>query len=521
MMIRDVADEGLAAKFELDDQFDQKWTGQLQEWGNWQGLPDLYARYAWRAHWTIPSPSFLLDYFQRFRNTEEFGTPEEILEEIKTALNQQDISPYWVPKYIASAYKPLLRIDGRLAFNAGIIDDEAMKLSFNAQGYDDDLTDQLLELAKYRRLQLLRRDPFVKAAASGEVSADRAYDVVGAAGLDRDVFDQAVSDEKLLAVGAIKKQMINQVISGYVKGAFSADDVQSWFESQQIPGDLADAEITRGNLEKQANIKLIPINDLFRDLRAGFLTESDVVTQLQKRNYSQDAIQSMFLNQYTLPKRADILKFAGSGLLSPAEAVNQLVQSGYNPTYAQMIMEQFVYSQEQKQLKEEAAAQAKAERQAQELAKQAAAAEAKAQAAAAKALATQEKEAKAAAQLAARQAAQAARAAQQATLGARQKAARETTYVRDLEAISAELSKKTGEEPDQAIGEVEALYQSMMTGGLFTAPEIVAILKLAASTWTAKISEDFDTWITKLVTNSEGFIPLMLELEQAYENPPK
>lgn len=137
MMVRDVADERLVAKFKLDSQFKDKWKGKLARWGLDQGVSEDVARMNWRAHWIIPAPQQLFEMLHRLRNLPE-GDPAKIDEEtVREALIQQDILPFYIDKFLAISFNPLTRIDVRRAFNIGALKRDEVLASYQKLGYND------------------------------------------------------------------------------------------------------------------------------------------------------------------------------------------------------------------------------------------------------------------------------------------------------------------------------------------------------------------------------------------------
>jgi len=142
-MVRDADDEtpgGPVKRFGLDSNFDDKYGDQLKKWSEQQGIDEKIARYAWRSHWTIPSPTQLFEFYHRLRKKPEFP---DLLGDVKAALIQQDILPYWHEHFLAVSFRPMGRVDVRRAFNIGAIDDKRVTQAYSDLGYDDKTADDL------------------------------------------------------------------------------------------------------------------------------------------------------------------------------------------------------------------------------------------------------------------------------------------------------------------------------------------------------------------------------------------
>src|SRR3990172_10230013 len=162
LMVRDADDESIEFWPESDAIFERKYGRQLRQWSEMQGVPEKFAKYAWRAHWSIPSPTQLFEFWHRLRDNPDFGGKDKLLEQIKSALIQQDILPFWHKHYLAVSFNPMGRIDIRRAFNIGAIKDEELVPLYNQIGYSDETSEKLAKFTKRLRDRALLNDPAVK-----------------------------------------------------------------------------------------------------------------------------------------------------------------------------------------------------------------------------------------------------------------------------------------------------------------------------------------------------------------------
>jgi len=153
LMVRDADDNTLAAELGLDDKFDIKYGRQLKEWSEQQGVPELFAKYAWRAHWTIPSPTQLFEFWHRLRKDPAFGGEAKLWKNITDALIQQDILPFWHKHFEAVSFRPMGRIDIRRSFNIGSLTEAELPELYGQLGYSDDTADKLTKFSVRLRNQ--------------------------------------------------------------------------------------------------------------------------------------------------------------------------------------------------------------------------------------------------------------------------------------------------------------------------------------------------------------------------------
>lgn len=233
MMVRDVVDDNIVNTFSLDTDFENKYQGQLKTWAKAQGVPDIVMQYLWRAHWSIPAPGQLLDFYHRFRQTGQFGSEQDVLKNVSLALEQQDIAPFWIPYFLAASFHPLTRIDARRAYQVGSIDDQTLLQSYYAQGYSDENADILLRFSKRIKSLGVRNEQALKRWVAGQIDQETATSQLQSLGYsDSDIsngFSVATGsfingpDAKALIAGEITAEQFVKILAGY--GA-RGDDAQ-------------------------------------------------------------------------------------------------------------------------------------------------------------------------------------------------------------------------------------------------------------------------------------------------------
>lgn len=169
-MLRDVADPKIVQRFGLDDSFADKFQGDLVRQAAAQGLAPETMRDYWRAHWSIPSPTQLYEMFHRLRNRQAGDDLQVTLEDVRTALEQQDILPYWIDKLLAVSFRPLRLVDTAKAFKQGTIDQEEVRKVYQAIGYSDDDADILVAFQGRDKLDTFARGPWGKRFLAGGIN---------------------------------------------------------------------------------------------------------------------------------------------------------------------------------------------------------------------------------------------------------------------------------------------------------------------------------------------------------------
>lgn len=150
-MLRDVDDDTIVNKFGLDDEFERKFGGTLQQWAVYAGVPEDVMKYHWRAHWKIPSPQMLFEMLHRLRPEKpdvQQKNATVTIEDVNIALGQDDWLPYWQPRLTEISYRPFTRVDARRMYAGGFISGDQFKSTVQDQGYkpeDAELTKKWMD----------------------------------------------------------------------------------------------------------------------------------------------------------------------------------------------------------------------------------------------------------------------------------------------------------------------------------------------------------------------------------------
>jgi polyhydroxyalkanoate synthesis regulator phasin len=156
-MVRDANDQTVVDQYRYDEGFEQKYGGQIRKWAEAQGIPPEVFLYTWRSHWELPSNTALYSMFQRLRPdrpaVKEYDgfrpvalTPEQLAakgprpvvvtkDDVKRAMQVNDIAPGWVDALLEVSYTPINRTDAIRAYQIGAFDEERLYEAFRDVGY--------------------------------------------------------------------------------------------------------------------------------------------------------------------------------------------------------------------------------------------------------------------------------------------------------------------------------------------------------------------------------------------------
>lgn len=293
-MTRDVDDAGIVGRFGLDDEFGQKFAGLTAELAEAQGIdPDTMKRY-WRAHWGIPGPSQLVEMYHRLRNHPDAQGMRVTLDDVETALKQQDILPYWVPRLLETSFRPLRLVDVRRAFFDGSIGLEEVRRSYTDTGYSDQNADILTRHLEKQKELALRDHSAIRAYAAGEMNSAE----VGAA-LTTEGFDFA---QVQTGIGLARERMARNKRKACATG-IRKRMMRGEFDSQEVAGRLLDLGLDPDQAqtlaegwacERASKGREFSAAQLCKMYDRGIIDAPTMVARLERLGYTRDDAVRIF-----------------------------------------------------------------------------------------------------------------------------------------------------------------------------------------------------------------------------------
>lgn len=157
-LVRDVADDGIVTRFSMDDNFEQKWQGELVKYADGLGVTKELAKYYWRAHWHLPSYTQLTEMQHRLRPGRVAPEIEVDASTVEEALAQDDMLPYWIPRMMAIAHHPISRTDALQAFQTRALPDDELFELFMDEGYNREDAQKMFDIQeRKRKIQEVKR----------------------------------------------------------------------------------------------------------------------------------------------------------------------------------------------------------------------------------------------------------------------------------------------------------------------------------------------------------------------------
>lgn len=295
-MVRDVEDPQVVLDYDLDAEFTDKFTGQLEQFATGQGVDrETMLRY-WRAHWQFPSPGQLYEMLHRLRpdNIPAGVQPSDWIvneDDVARTLAVNDISPVWRDKLVAISYRPLTRVDARRAFNVGKLDRPGLIANLRDQGYALAKAEILADFFEVLRLQSFRTNVHVKSYVSGGINESDLREILSKDIKDNTLIDQIVEEAKDRASINAKQRCINALRTRILAGEFNFQDAVARLLDLGVDNDQAVFFASSWGCERDAKAKHINAGSLCKYFEDGLITVDDFSARLLRFGYdANDAI---------------------------------------------------------------------------------------------------------------------------------------------------------------------------------------------------------------------------------------
>lgn len=295
-MVRDAGDDQLAQRFGMDDDFAQKWTGELKRFADWQNIHPDYAKLAWRSHWDIPPLTQLASMYHRLRHPWIPPAEQVTLEDVETALRQDDKLPYWIPKLLAISFLPLGRIDVRRAYQIGVLDVEGMRRRYLDIGYSDTdaqtLTDYTVKLVR----EQWANSPIVAKMVSYKISKAEGQKRLQQAGASDADITEVMRRVDLSRSVATRQKCQQGIKRRYLKYELSTPEARAALLLTGAEIDEASCLSEAWECERSARGKVLPASQVCGLYERGLIQISDLYGRFLAIGYSQSDASLMAID---------------------------------------------------------------------------------------------------------------------------------------------------------------------------------------------------------------------------------
>lgn len=292
LMTRDVADPEVVKLSELDTDFDKKWTGRVEQYGNAAGVTKEIALDYWRAHWDIPSFTQLTEMYHRLRPG--LVAPEDAVDRdmVLAALKQNDMAPGWVNRMLMIAEHVIPAGDAVKAYYLHTVEETFLYNNYRDHGSNDDAANTMVD---YHKTERTRRDkaaagfPTVKALAKSyarcEITLRQFTDTVDEIAVNDDQKRYAQDAARLTRIIEDRKSTIRSVMRPYMRGLIDDGQASQMLAEAGIESDCVPGLIRGWQKKQQKQSKHMNASQLCDMRNRGIITAEEQSTALVRSGW--------------------------------------------------------------------------------------------------------------------------------------------------------------------------------------------------------------------------------------------
>ena len=318
-MVRDASDDAVAKEYGYDSGFNEKYSPQIKAWAIALGVDESYLRMQWRAHWEIPSWTQLAEMFHRLRpgrrevrewdhdakvlgeHAAELGRgprPRVVdLDDVRTALQINDMAPAWIDNLISISYTPITRTDAVRAYQIGAFDEERLADAFLDVGYSPASTRDLVAFHaqdKARRRANVtgtwstrKITTYYKRGYLGRAEAEKLLGPLTSSAQEvKDTLDSADSE----TAADTRKAAVNGVKRGLMSGELDDKQANGQLVGFGVGPTVADRLVTSWVIERDTRYKRLSAAQAAKALKDGLISAEELRRRLKNLGYvSRDA----------------------------------------------------------------------------------------------------------------------------------------------------------------------------------------------------------------------------------------
>lgn len=285
-VIRYAVREAFSDQQSADLGLDERYPGELTEWGKKIGMPEQVLKYEWRSHWELMPLNMAFDALHRGLLTDD---------DITNLLIAHDYSPRWHEALKGIAYNIVTRVDARRLYEKGIWDDAKLLAWYKKAGYTDD---DAHDMTAWSKLEYGQQD---KEASLGTILDGYQNGIIPRSDAERLIKSLGYTDDRvawLLNLSDYKdaadsrRQIISGVKKLYVDGQIDQLEVRQRLGLEGVDAQYIEALLLNWNAEIVTNEKIPTKGDVDRFFRSKIYDESQYKEALKKIGYNETDISA-------------------------------------------------------------------------------------------------------------------------------------------------------------------------------------------------------------------------------------
>jgi len=281
MAVREAWRDDVAAKWGYDADF----PAEFAEWMEKQGDKDNWARKYWRAHWTLPGLTTVLEILHR---EDDFT-----LDDLDTFLRVSDIPSAWRNYIKQIAYVPLTRVDVRRMYGLGVITRDEVKRNYLDLGYNDTNAERMTEFTIRYETDEDReatKTDILSFYAAGSLSAEEANAWLREIGYPDDLARYLVARETTKAEQKRVDEQVKYIENMYVHQEIDVASAKTQLGALGLAAGEINQLLDTWDIAREAKIERPTRATLDTLLKRDVISESDYTSGLDALGYQQKYI---------------------------------------------------------------------------------------------------------------------------------------------------------------------------------------------------------------------------------------
>lgn len=299
LMVRDVVDEEIVTKFQLDADFDKKWKGKLKDYAKGQGITDELAKYMWRAHWQYPSNTQAFEALHKLRPNKPGIDPNiaTTSEDIKRLITANDMSPFWVERLMASSYHTLTRVDTTRAYELGVLDKEGVVNSYQDGGYNEanarilaDVAEVNLKRKRRNALGLPGPKKLFASLVANEIAQTEFEIAMIELGFSGEEIGAAIVEAGTQRSRLRRKKRIAMVRKSFLTGGMDATSAVKRLNELNLDATQITDHINDWTFQKETETKLVNLGQLCSWFSNRLISAEDYLSRIRNMGFSPEDV---------------------------------------------------------------------------------------------------------------------------------------------------------------------------------------------------------------------------------------
>ena len=297
LMLRDVENPNVLGNWKLEDEwFEENYTGDLKKWGEYAGIPDVVMKYLGRAHWMLPSSGHAFSFLPRLNFPD---TPEEVktnVEDVRTLLKQNDMSPQWIDRMIAISHPVIGMRDARRSYDIGAINAEQLKRIFQERGYTEKDADNLVEFSRKLKERRFSTGATARLYRDGGLNYKQAKDLLIEEGASVAEAEAAIGKAVVQAKARIRVNCQRALKKRYFMLEFTNAEAQAELMGIGMDRNQAEMTVDAWQCELDSQGKQLSISQLCESLYFKIIDEAEMDQRLKRLKLDEPS-RAIILNQ--------------------------------------------------------------------------------------------------------------------------------------------------------------------------------------------------------------------------------